>query len=424
MEIRIPQAIHKKESWTSALADPKFISLLFLGFASGLPLLLTGSTLQAWYAVSGVSIVSIGALTLVGQPYVYKFLWAPLLDRFPLPWLGRRRGWIVILQLTLAVTIMMMGFLQPNDQPLALASLAVVVAFLSATQDIEIDAFRTEVLSPQERGIGAALYTMGYRIAMLFTGAIALVMADHIGWQLTYWIMASLMFIQIVVTLLSKNPPQEIIESKRLLLAISEPFSAFFKQRYALAIVLFIIIYKLSDVFTLVLGTAFLIRGVGFSLTDIGLMYKLVGMLGIFLGVGIGGLWMKRLSLMRALVIFGIIQTLTNLPFLALAIIGKNYALLVITILVENIGSGMGSVAFLAFIMGLCDHRYTATHFAFLSAIASTGRVFAGPLAGMMVASMGWINFYIFAFLIGFPGIIMLVYLKNHRIFSNTKLVH
>lgn len=410
----------QKERWTQFVSDPRLVCILFLGFASGLPLLLTGSTLQAWYTVSNVNIVAIGALTLVGQPYVYKFIWAPVLDRYQLPWLSRRRGWIMLMQILLVISIAGMGFIQPAVAPFELAILAVCVSFFSATQDIAIDAYRTEILHPDERGMGAGLNTMGYRCAMLVAGAFALVLADYIGWKETYWFMAFLMLLQLIVTYLSKEPPEERVQPPiNLIHAVIDPFREFFKEKYALSILIFIVIYKLGDVFTLVLGTTFLIRGIGFSLTDIGLIYKLVGMLGIFVGVTVGGLWMRRLSLLKALVIFGLIQTLANLPFLWLALVGKNYLLLVVTVFVENFGSGLGSVAFLAFIMGLCDHRYTATHFALFSALAATGRVFVGPFAGIMVAHLGWVQFYIIAFLVGFPGIMMLGWIKRHAVFLN-----
>lgn len=418
MERTITIAGSHKDRWLQIFSQPRLFCILFLGFGSGLPLLLTGSTLQAWYTVSHVDIVTIGILTLVGQPYVYKFLWSPLLDRYKLPGLDRRRGWMMLSQILLVIGIALMGILQPAMQPVGLGLLAFMVATLSATQDIAIDAYRTELLHPDERGLGAGLNTIGYRVAMLVAGAFALVMADQIGWKLTYWVMAALMALQLVVTYFSPKL-EEVSPPDRLSQALIEPFTEFLKQKYAYLVLLFIVIYKLGDVFTLVLGTAFLIRGIGFSLTDIGLMYKMVGMLGIFLGVIAGGMWMKRLTMLRALVIFGIIQTLVNLPFMFLAMVGKNYSLLVISIFAENFGSGLGSVAFLAFIMALCDHRYTATQFALFSALAAIGRVFVGPIAGEMVTHLGWVQYYFFAFLIGFPGIMLLGLIKKHPVFLN-----
>lgn len=422
MEHSYSLPIERKERWTQALTEPRLFCIIFFGFASGLPLLLTGSTLQAWYTVSHVNLVTIGVLTLVGQPYVYKFLWAPILDRYSIPWLGRRRGWIFILQVLLIISIACMGLMEPDIEPVTLACLALGVAFLSATQDIGIDAYRTEILHPDERGLGAGLNTIGYRLAMLVGGAGALVMADHLGWRFTYFFMAGLLSLQLFVTYLSKNANEPQIKLPgNLYQAVIDPFRVFFKQKYAIPLLIFLVIYKLGDVFTMVLGTAFLIRGVGFSLTDIGLMSKLVGMLGIFLGVSVGGIWMRKLSLLNALLLFGIIQNLVNLPFLWLAMVGKNYVLLVAAVFIENFGSGLGSVAFLAFIMSLCDHRYTATHFALFSALAATGRVFVGPLAGIMAEHLGWVQYFFGAFLLGFPGIFMLGWIKNHPVFTNEK---
>lgn len=402
-----------KSSSRQLFITPNLMSIFFLGFASGLPLLLTGSTLQAWYTVSQVNLVTIGILTLVGQPYVYKFLWAPFLDRYALSQQGLRRGWLLLLQLLLVAGIVAMGCFKPDRHPLFLAALALCVAFFSATQDIVIDAYRTEILSPELRGLGAGLNTMGYRVAMLVSGALALVMADQIGWKYTYWFMALLMGLQLLVTVFMKERPLPTSSPVALSKAILEPFIALLYKRQTIGILLFIVLYKLGDVFTMVLGTSFLIRAVGFSLTDIGLMYKLVGMAGLFIGVMAGGFWMKRIKLLTALVIFGVIQALANLPFMGLAILGKNYLLLIVTVFAENFGSGLASVAFLAFIMGLCDQRFTATHFALFTALAAVGRVFAGPFAGIMVEHIGWVQYYFWAFLMGFPGIIMLIFFKK-----------
>jgi MFS transporter, PAT family, beta-lactamase induction signal transducer AmpG len=407
--------------YTQLLKQQRLVSILLLGFASGLPLLLTGSTLQAWFATSHIDIVSIGVLTLVGQPYVYKFIWAPLLDRFALPFLGRRRGWVLLLQISLVISIAMMGLLQPDREPMTLGLLALWVAFLSASQDIAIDAYRTDLLSPSERGLGAALNTIGYRVAMLVTGAVALVFADYLGWKVTYLLMAGLMLLEILVTIWAPNPQELRNEMpKNLTEALTQPFNEFLNRKAAISILLFIILYKLGDVFTLALGTTFLIRGVGFNLTEIGLIYKLIGMLGLFAGVFVGGLWMRRITLFKALLFFGIIQALTNLPFMFLALIGKNYSVLIFTIFSESFGSGLGSVAFLSFIMSLCDHRYTATQFALFSALAAVGRVFVGPIAGMMVEHLGWVQFYFWAFIIGLPGLLLLGLLKSQVDFGES----
>jgi MFS transporter, PAT family, beta-lactamase induction signal transducer AmpG len=420
MKKPLAMSFSNREKWNQVFESPRLFYILFLGFASGLPLMLTGSTLQAWYSVSNVSIMTIGILSLVGQPYTYKFLWAPLLDRYRLPWLGRRRGWILLFQIMLTLLIASMSFIDPNVSPWGLAIVAVAVSFFSSSQDVVIDAYRTEILLPDERGLGAGLNTIGYRISMIVSGALALVLADSIGWHATYLFMAGLMFLQLIITCLAKESNANHNVPESLVRAITDPFKNFLKQKYAISVLVFIVLYKLGDVFTQALGTAFLIRGLGFSLSDVGMIYKLVGMAGVFIGVIIGGFWIKRLSLFYALAVFGIIQAFTNLPFLWLAVIGKNYIVLIFTVFIENLGSGLGSVAFLSFIMALCDRRFTATQFALFSALAATGRVFAGPFTGIMEQYLGWVQVYLWAFLIGFPGILWLGLIKKHQVFSST----
>ena len=379
--------------------------------------MLIGTTLQSWYAVSQVNLVTIGILTLIGQPYVYKFLWAPLFDRYTLPWFGRRRGWIFVLQSLLILGLFVMGLFQPSREPILLGFVALFVAFLSASQDIVIDAYRTDVLDPEERGLGAGLNTIGYRVAMLVAGAGALVLADRIGWKLTYWFMGFLMTLQLLNTYFSEDNDRSTATSGNLLSAWIDPLQQFLSQKQALLVIAFLIVYKLGDVFTIILGNTFLIRELGFSLTDIGFTYQLIGMVGILTGAAVGGLWMQRLSLYQALIIFGLIQAFVNLPYLFLALSGKNYLGLITAVFVENLGSGLGTVAFLAFIMTLCDQRYSATQYALFSALAAVGRVFAGPIAGIMAQQIGWIYYFFWAFLLGFPGVLMLIWLKKHPVF-------
>jgi len=353
----------------------RMLTIALLGFSSGLPLALTGSTLQAWYTVSGASIVAIGMLSLVGQPYALKFLWAPFLDRFIPPALGRRRGWIAIAQLTLVVALVIMALNNPNSHPTFLMVLALVVAFLSATQDIAIDAYRTDLLMPREWGLGAALNSGGYRIAMLVSGGMAMVLADHIGWQLTYFLMAGLVGLNVVVTYFAPPLVGETVRCPmNLRQAVIEPFREFLSRDAAWGLLLFMVLYKLADAFVLVLGTAFLLRGIGFSLTDVGAIYKVVGLCAVLLGSFAGGVWMVRLSLYRALFMFGVLQGLSVIPFIALAIVGKSYNLMVLAIFVEKFCNGLLGVAFIAFLMSLCDKRYTATQFALFSSLAVSGR--------------------------------------------------
>jgi PAT family beta-lactamase induction signal transducer AmpG len=395
---------------------------LYLGFFSGLPIALCGSTLQAWFTVAGINIVAIGMLTLVGQPYVYKFLWAPLLDRYLLPWGGRRRGWILLTQVALALVIAGMAFLNPAHQSGALALLALLIALFSATQDIAIDAYRTDLLNPSERGVGAAMVTIGYRIAMWVSGGVALILAAKLGWHFTYLLMAALMLLGIGVTLWSPEPIYNARPPKTLQASIIEPFREFWSRNGKLALLLFIIFYKLTDAFALTLSTTFFIRGIGFSLVEVGMAYKTIGIFAGLLGSLIGGILMIRLGVYRSLWYFGILQGASNLMFVWLAMVGKSLSLLVSVVFVESFCSGLGTVALVAFLMSLCDHRYTATQFALFSAISAIGRVFVGPLAGIMQEHWGWVTFYWGAFAMAIPGLVLLWWLRD-KIDGRNKIV-
>lgn len=394
-------------------ANLRLAAVLLLSFSSGLPLILVGSTLQAWYTVAGVSLMTVGALTMVGQPYVYKFLWAPIMDRYTPLKLGRRLGWILLMQVTLVIGLCIMAFLQPQTHPWALAWIAFGVAFFSASQDIAVDAYRTDVLSFAERGLGAALTTLGYRMAMLVSGALALIMAAYIGWRLTYLIMAGLIFVEIFVTLFSPQPDIVVYMPQTMTEAVIQPFKEFFKRDGAILIIIFIVIYKLSDAFALALNTPFLIRDIGFSLAEIGVIYKVVSLVATILGGLLGGWLMPRLGLYRSLVYFGLLQAASNLSYMALALIGKSYAITVVAVFIEYFCSGLSSVAIIVFLMSLCDRRYTATQYAIFSALSAVGRVFVGPEAAMMVNHFGWALFYFLTFLIGIPPLLLLWWMKR-----------
>lgn len=393
--------------------------VLFLGVASGLPLALTSGSLQAWLTVAGVPLHTIGFLSLVGLPYTLKFLWAPLMDRFVPPFLGRRRGWIVLMQGALAGILIIMGSFHPEqstEQVMFLASCAVILAFLSASQDIVIDAYRTELLNtmPEKRGLGASLSTLGYRIAMLISGAGALMLGHYVGWQWTYWIMAGLIGLHALITFFADEVQDGQTAPKTLLDAVIVPFQDFFQRERALFLLILIVLYKLGDAFAGSLSTAFLIRGVGFSLVEVGTINKGMGMLATIFGSLFGGMIMLKLRLFPALLLFGILQALSNLGFWALALSGKVYALMIFAIGFENFSGGLGSTAFVALIMGLCHKKATATQFALLSALAAVGRVWVGPTAGYLVEAWGWAPFFIFSFLIALPGLCFLYFLKTH----------
>jgi PAT family beta-lactamase induction signal transducer AmpG len=399
--------------------NPRLWAVLLLSFSSGLPLALVGSTLQAWYTVAGVSLMTIGVLTMVGQPYVYKFLWAPLMDRFvPLP-LGRRISWILLMQVALVIGLCVMAFLQPQTHPWLLAWVALIVAFFSASQDVAIDAYRTDILPLHERGLGAALTTFGFRIAMLISSALALIMAAYIGWRATYLIMAALIFIEIFISLWSPRLQDMPQLPQTVSRAIVEPIREFLKRDAAVLIIVFIITYKLTDAFALALNTPFLIRGIGFSLQEIGIIYKVVSFVATLAGSIAGGWFFSRLGMYRSLVYFGLLQAISNLAYMLLALIGKKYLITVIAVFAEYFCSGLGSVAMIVFLMSLCDQRYTATQYAIFSALSAIGRVFVGPGAAAMVNHFGWATFYFLTFLIGMPPLVLLWWMRDRENFSS-----
>ena len=399
--------------YLKVFTNRRIAAVLLLGFSSGLPLALTAGTLQAWLAVDNVDITTIGFFTLAGQPYIYKFLWAPLLDRFAPPLFGRRRGWILLAQIALLVTIGFMGTLSPRDTPWLLGGTALVVAFLSASQDIVIDAYRTDVLHESERGAGAAISVMGYRIAMLVSGGLALVLADQVlGWRGMYMLMAGLMIIGMVATWFAPEPEDAGRAPASLGAAFVEPLREFLSRNGAWLLLLLIVLYKLGDAFAGTLTTAFLIRGVGFSATDVGAIYKALGLGATIAGALAGGAWMAGLGLYRALMFFGVLQAVTNLGFMALAMAGKSYALMVAVVAAENLCGGMGTAAFVALLMSLCNHRFSATQYALLSALAAVGRVYVGPASGYLVVAIGWAPFFFFTFLIALPGLWLLWLLR------------
>jgi PAT family beta-lactamase induction signal transducer AmpG len=372
--------------------------MVLAGFSSGLPLALTGGTLQAWMTVAGVDLRTIGVFALVGIPYTVKFLWAPLMDRFVPPWMGRRRGWMFLTQAALAVGIAAMAFGNPGAAPWALGATALLVVFSSASQDIVIDAYRTDVLREPERGPGAAVFVTGYRIAMLISGAVALILSEQIGWRNTYLLMASLMFVGIATTIFGPEPEIRVTPPKSLQEAVTGPLREFFSRRAAGALLLLIVLYKLGDAYAGTLTTAFLIRGVGFSPTEVGTINKGLGLVSL----------MVRLGLYRSLMFFGILQAVSNLSFMVLSWLGKSYAMLLFTVAFENVCGGMGTAAFVALLMALCDHRYTATQYALLSSLAALGRIFVAPSSGYVVESVGWALFFLLTAVTALPGLWML----------------
>ncbi|MGL9722714.1 muropeptide MFS transporter AmpG [Sodalis sp. (in: enterobacteria)] len=394
----------------TTLTQRRSLILLCLGFASGLPLALTSGTLQAWMTVAGLDLKTIGFFSLVGQAYVFKFLWSPVMDRYSPPLMGRRRGWLVICQALLIVGLLAMGTLDPARNLAWLAALAVWVAFCSASQDIVFDSYKTDLLPAEERGTGAAVSVLGYRLAMLVSGGLALWLADRwLGWQATYWLMAALMLVGLVSTLLAPEPDQAIPRPASLEQAVMAPLRDFFGRDNAWLILMLIVLYKLGDAFALSLSTTFLIRGVGFDAGQVGMINKSLGLLATIIGTLAGGLLMQRLSLFRALMLFGLLQAVSNAGYWALAVTDKHLWSMAAAVFVENLCGGMGTAAFVALLMTLCNKSYSATQFALLSALAAVGRVYVGPLAGWFVELHGWAWFYLFSVAVSFPGLGLLM---------------
>lgn len=401
----------------------RLFSLLLLGFSSGLPLALTSTTLQSWFTVSGISIATVGLLGLIGQPYIYKFLWAPLLDRYVIPSIGRRRGWMLITQVLLLMFISVMAFLQPQKAPITMGLLALLIAFFSASQDIAIDAYRTDILNPEERGLGVAVYVAGYRIAMLASGGLALIVADYWGWQITYLLMASLMLVGIVASWYSTEPSSYAQPPSCLTEAVIAPLKEFIRRDKAWILLLLILFYKLGDAFIISLINPFLLQGLHFTLAEVGTINKVLGLAAVLCGVFVGGTLLTRWKLFSALFTFAALQALANLLFIALAVVGKNYPITLCAVFLESFCSGLSTAALIAFLMSLCDHRYSATQYALFSALEASGRVFVGPLAGFIVAQTSWVNFFGWAFIAALPALLLLVKLRTHASLGTPKLL-
>lgn len=397
----------------SSLVFNRRMSVMFLlAFSSGLPLSLSTSTLQAWMASIDIDIKTIGLFTLVQIPYVLKFLWAPLMDRYSLPGFDRRRSWIFFSQCLLITVIILMAFSDPRESIHIMGILALVIAFLSASQDVAFDAYRADMLTEKERGMGAGISVTAYRIALIVSGAGVLIMADHIGWQAAFLIISLLFVFGMIGVYLGPDIGKEVKPPATLGEAVIQPFMEFLRRDSAWLFLLLIVLYKLGDAFAGTLTTVFLISSMDFSVSDVGVINKFIGLVMTIMGALLGGVLMFRIGLFYALLWFGLLQALTNLGFMVLAWYGKSYAGAVMVIGMENFAGGMGTAAFVALLMALCNHRYTATQFALLSALAAIGRVFVGPPAGHLIAWVGWTQFYFITFLVALPGLVLLQKLK------------
>lgn len=386
----------------------RMVAVLFLGFASGLPLLLTVTLLQAWMQRVGVSLGDIGLFTLVGLPYTLKFFWAPLFDRFRLPFLGRRRGWLAAVQIVLGVTIAALGRTDPVHHPWLVAAVALLLTFFSASQDIVIDAHRREVLPDAELGLGSSLYVYGYRAGMLLASGGGLILADHLPFSSVYALMGLAMVVGLGATLFAPEGAEPAGTPHTLREAVIEPFLEYFSRRDAWLVLLFILLYKLGDSMATTMTTPFYLQ-IGFSMTDIGAVVKLFGFWALLAGLFVGGVVMLRIGIYRALWVFGILQGASTALFAVLAQIGASLPWLAIVISGENFSGGMGTAAYMAFMASLTDRKFTATQYALLSSLMGVPRVVLSAPTGYMAAALGWSAFFTVCALIAIPGLLLLL---------------
>ncbi len=401
-----------KPTLLEALTDKRMAAVLFMSFASGLPFNLTGFTLQAWLASEHVDIRTIGFFSLVGVPYIWKFLWAPLLDRYSAPILGRRRGWILIFQACLAVSIGAMGFCSPTANLPELAMAAVLVAFFSATQDIVIDAYRVDTIPPHERAVAAAAAAFGYRTAAMLAGAALVAIAAHLGWRLAFLVVAGLMVATMISTLRAPEPSASSRPPQTLLQAVWLPLRNLLTQKGAGGFLLLVLLYKAGDAFALSLYSTFMLRGPGFTLDELS-AGKLTMTAATIVGVTLGGWLYLKWGMFRSLLIFGVAQALTNLLYMWLALAGHQFWLLIFATALDTMAGGMGQAAFVAFLMSLCSASFSATQYALLSAMASLPRIVTGAIAGIVAPAVGWPTFFIITCLTAVPGLIVLGLLKR-----------
>lgn len=382
--------------------------LLGLGFSCGIPLALVGSTLQAWLTQEKIDLTVVGAFSLAGLPYTLKFLWAPLLDRFPWPFLGHRRGWILVSQLGLMASLLALAVSRPYHSVYLTAALAFCVSLAGATQDIAVDAYRAELLTQQELGPGTSIFTLGYRVAMLFSGAFALILADWIPFRVVYTAMAAAIGMGVVACFAASEPHLHRAPVLSLKEAAIAPLKEFLSRRGSSSLTGFITLYKLDVVFALALLTPFLLA-IGFSKTDIGTVSKGFGFFATIAGTLLGGIWMPRLGLYKSLWTFGLLQGISGLCFYALAVLGHHYPMMVVAIAAENFFSGMGNTAYLALITSLCHPQYAATQFALLSSLMALSRVLIGAPTGWIAKQWGWQAYFLIALVLALPSLLLLL---------------
>lgn len=399
-----------KTSFKEAIFSKKMLICIFTGFSSGLPLFILFQLVPGWLRDEGVSLAEIGLFSLIGFPYVWKFLWSPFVDRFSFPFMGRRRGWMLATQLALLVSIAYFGLIDPVVDIWHVAYLATAVAFFSATQDIVLDAYRRELLLDHELGLGNAIHVQAYRLSGIVPGSLAFILSDHMSWQLVFLIVAAFMTLGILMTLFISEPKRSPDAPKTIRDAVVLPFQEFIDRKglnAALQVVAFMFLYKLGDNMATALQTPFFID-LGFTKTEIGVVAKTASLVAMTIGIALGGLVMLKISINRALWLFGIVQIVSILGFAALAVIGNNVYALAFAMGFEYLGVGLGTAAFTAFIARSTNPAFAATQIALFTALAALPRTFANASTGFIVEVAGWTNFFFICTALALPGMLML----------------
>ncbi|MCE1184438.1 MAG: AmpG family muropeptide MFS transporter [Rhodocyclales bacterium] len=404
-------------SW-AALANRRMLVCVLTGFSSGLPLYLLLNLVPAWLSTEGLSLKAIGAFALIQFPYTWKFLWSPLLDRYALPLLGRRRGWMALTQFLLLGAIAWVGTLSPTNQLGLVLTATALIAFLSATQDIVLDAYRRELLPEIELGLGNALHVNAYKLAGLVPGSLSLVLADHLPWPQVFLITALFMAPGLLMSLKVAEPRASGSQPRTLREAVVEPFHEFFTRhglRSALLVLLFIFLYKLGDSLCTALATPFYLA-MGFTKTEIGLVAKNAGLWPSVIGGLVGGVWMVRLGINRALWVFGVVQWLAIFGFAWLAWLGpapadaSRLGVLAGVIGLEALGVGLGTTAFVAYMARTTHPAYTATQLALFTSLMAVPRTFINASAGWLVEDLGWLDFFLLCGVLAIPGMLLLAW--------------
>ena len=414
-EYRLPLTENPKPSFWRALGDKRIVAVLLMSFASGMPFNLSGSgfAFQAWLASAGVDLKSIGLFSLVSLPYSIKPLWAPLLDRYVPPFLGRRRGWIVIFQACLAVAIGVMGFSSPTAAPFYLAAIALLMVFLSSSQDIVIDAYRVDTIPASERGVAAAATAFGYRTGSVLASTVLVLIASVTNWHLAFLVIAVFMAATMLSTIWAPEPLTPGQPPRTLASSFWNPLKDLISQKGAWGFLLLVLLYKAGDAFALSLYSAFMIKGVGFSLAELSIAGKANMTVSTITGVTLGGWIYMRWGMFRSLLVFGIGQALTNLLYTVLALSGKKLWLMALATTLDTGIGGMGQAAYVGFLVSLCSSSFSATQYALLSAMSSIPRNVTGYIAGHLVTAIGWPKFFVVTCLTAVPGLILLVILRR-----------